>query len=131
MKTMGRIDFDWLVDYIAENILHYSEFQEYAEHNNLTEDEFEEEKASGFIAELTLGTYNGATRTFQSRRSDKFHVYDAIVQYLHDTDFADLPCESYDDDENIEITTEELVYEFLTIYNDIYFIKDELYVNLN
>ena len=125
---------DWLPDYIEDMTLTYKTVEEYGQETfadgaDYSADEFKEDMDNGFIEELTLGTYNGATDTFQKRQIDKYHLYDAVVQYLHDTDYSDVET-MYDDYEEGEVTTDMIVEDIVNMYT-LLIIGDDIYLDRN
>lgn len=72
--------------FILWNIEHYEDFEEYSKYNNLTREEFEDYRESGFIYEITCGTYNGATDTFDPWEINNGNLIDTIFQDIQDGD---------------------------------------------
>lgn len=70
--------------FILANITHYEDFEEYSKYNNVTLEEFEEDKENGFIYDMTCGTYNGATQTFTPWEINDNNLIDTIIQDIGD-----------------------------------------------
>lgn len=84
MENNQQYTLEELKEFILANITHYEDFEEYAKYNNLTHEEFEEEQERGFIQEITCGTYNGATDTFDPWEIDEGNLIDTIIQDIGD-----------------------------------------------
>ena len=123
---------EMLLDKLMNETTKYESIEEYGretflEDEEFTWDDFSELRADGFIQDITLGTYNGATDTFTERKIDKYHIYDALRTYLHETDFVDVM--RLDGRDN-EVTDDEMVEELSDMYVVI-IIGNSLYLDRN
>lgn len=123
-----------LLDWLENNVIEYASVEEYGRDTfsdgaDYSEEEFEEDKTNGFMEELTLGTYNGATQTTYYRKIDKRHIYDALVEYLKETDFGDV-WYLFEGVDETDVTWDELIEEIATMYTIIR-IKDRIYLDRN
>ena len=114
-----------LKEFILANITHYEDFEEYAKYNNLTREEFEEEQERGFIQEITCGTYNGATDTFDPWEINEGNLIDTIIQDIQDGDLY----------ESLEDFTEGNRYiDYALAYSELYKVftlEGKVYVDLD
>ena len=63
----------------------YKDFDEYLKFTNTDPQEFDDKVEEGFIQELTLGTYNGASNTFTPNNPTNENIKNAIYRYLVET----------------------------------------------
>lgn len=112
-----------LKEFILANITHYEDFEEYEKYNNLTYEEFEDCRESGFIYEITCGTYNGATDTF-----DPWAVNNLISAIINDIREGDL----YESLEDFVGGTRNIDYAlaYSELYN-VFTIGDYIYVDMD
>lgn len=110
------------------NITHYKDFAEYEKYENVDGAEFIELEENGFIGNLTLGTYNGATDTFQKRTIDDSHILEAILTDIHECELYELLDDREEGDEQREMTQADYIREYTEIYK-VFSINDELFVN--
>lgn len=82
----NQVTFEQKKQIILGNIERYEDFEEYSKYNNLTREEFEEEQERGLIQEITCGTYNGATDTFDPWEINEGNLIDTIIQDIRDWD---------------------------------------------
>ena len=76
--------------YIKDNIEEYENFEEYSKTNHVTIEEFEQYQESGFINEITCGTYNGATNKFVPWEINLDNLIKTILQDIRDCDYYDI-----------------------------------------
>lgn len=111
------------------NITHYQNMEEYKSLEDTVEEaeaEFQEALENGFIRDITLGTYNGATQTTQYRTLDESHYYTAILRDIRE-DESILPLLA---EEEEELTEEEAIRAYTEVY-DVFTLNNHLYTNLN
>ena len=109
-----------LLDYIENSVLVYSSINDYgkqtfADGGDYSEEDFEEDTLDGFIENITLGTYNGATKETHYRRISKYHLYDALLNYLKETDFGDV-WYLEEELEGEELTEEKMIEGLIDLY---------------
>ena len=77
--------------YIKDNIEEYESFEEYSKTNyNVSIEEFEQYQKSGFIKEITCGTYNGSTNKFVPWEINLDNLVKTILQDIKDCDYYDV-----------------------------------------
>ena len=111
-------------DYIWSNILEYEDFEEYSEANQVTLEEFENYKESGFIQDITCGTYNGATDTFDPWEISLDNLIDTILQDIRDCEYYEV----LNDYADIE-TSLDYVKAYIEMYN-VFTIGEQVFVDL-
>ena len=111
-------------DYIWSNILEYEDFEEYSEANHVTLEEFENYKESGFIQDITCGTYNGATDTFDPWEISLDSLIDTILQDIRDCEYYEV----LNDYADIE-TSLDYVKAYIEMYN-VFTIGEQVFVDL-
>ena len=111
--------------YIWSNILEYEDFEEYSEANHVTLEEFENYKESGFIQDITCGTYNGATDTFDPWEISLDNLIDTILQDIRDCDYHQV-LNDYTDVQ----TPLGYVLAYTEMYN-VFTIGEKVYVDLD
>lgn len=110
------------------NIVHYKNFEDYASqwHGDFTKEDFKEQIENGFMYEITLGTYNGATQTTQYRELTDRNILDAILTDLSESDlyncFGEFEYDLKTDDDYIRFYTE--FFKVFTLNGRIYIDKD-------
>lgn len=105
------------------NITHYNDFKEYEKCNNIDTEEFKEELELGYIQEITLGLYNGATNTFTKRDITDNHIIEAIETAIEESEFCNLFEEkNYKNADWIRLYSE--MYEVFTL-------NDSIFVNMD
>ena len=125
---------------IMESMEFYKNFKEYfnvSAQQELQEkiEEFEGMENNGFIQNLTLGTYNGATSNFSPRELNKVNIEEAVLTYVNEMELYDYLQENYNSSignykNMVEINEKTLIKEFLENYN-VFAIGDNIYVDLN
>jgi len=85
--SINQLHKEMTRDYIWSNIEKYEDFEEYSKANNVTLEEFEEEQERGFIQDITCGTYNGATNTFDPWEINEGNLINTILQDIRDCDY--------------------------------------------
>src|SRR5699024_7954842 len=87
----NQYTFEQKVQFILGNIEHYEDFEEYSEANyNVSLEDFEESKADGFIADITCGVFNGATREFTPWEINEGNLINTIIQDIRDGDLYEM-----------------------------------------
>lgn len=104
------------------NITYYKDFEDFQQYEDMTQDEFNELLENYEIQEITLGTYNGATNTFQKREITDGHILDAIETEINESNFIEMFEEINNYDDLVELFTN--VYNVVVIENDIYIINN-------
>ena len=85
--SINQLHKEMMGAYIGGNIEHYKDFEEYSKANNVTLEEFEDYRESGFINEITCGTYNGATDKFVYWEINLDNLINTILQDIRDCDY--------------------------------------------
>ena len=112
----NQYTFEQKVQFILGNIEHYEDFEEYEKYNNLTYEEFEDYRESGFIQDITCGTYNGATDTFDPWEINNGNLIDTIFQDIQDGDLYEGLEEYSEGTRNIDyILTYTEMYKVFTV----------------
>lgn len=112
-----------LKEFILGNIEHYKDFEEYEKYNNLTREEFEDYKGSGFIQDITCGTYNGATNTFDPWADN--NLISAIINDIREGDLYESLEDYVEGTRNIDYAL-----TYTELYN-VFTIGDYIYVDLD
>lgn len=127
MKMMNIKDQENLRMAVS-NVTLYKDFAEYEKYENVDGAEFIELEENGFIGNLTLGTYNGATDTFQKRTIDDSHILEAILTDIHECELYGLLDDREVDDDQREMSQADYIREYTEIYK-VFSINNELFVN--
>lgn len=109
------------------NIIHYNDFKEYKKYNNIDTEEFKEQLELGYIQEITLGSYNGATDTFTKRDITDDHIIEAIKTEIKETDF-------YNFFENEFIEKNHTNADCIRLYSEMYEVftlNESIFVNMD
>lgn len=105
------------------NVTHYKNFEDFEQYEDITQNEFNELLENYEIQEITLGTYNGATNTFQKREITDGHILDAIQTEINESEFENMLFDvDYKQNELPELFTE--FYNVVVIENEIYIINN-------
>lgn len=98
-------------------------------------EEFSDELESGFIQDITCGTYNGATDVFTPWRVTDNNILDTIHNNIMEVDFysfvADYMCDDPEEAEKIiEWADADYIREFTEFY-EVFIIGGRIYVNID
>ncbi|UXU70136.1 hypothetical protein [Mammaliicoccus sciuri] len=110
------------------NVTHYNDFEEYQKYNNLNKEEFNEQIEKGFIQEITLGTYNGATNTFYKQDITDNHILQAIESEVSESSFKELFFEL--ENEVKDYNDSDWLREYTEVYK-VFVIDKDLYVDMD
>ena len=114
---------------IAMNITNYKNFDDFAKHNGYyTREEFENEMQDGWFADMTCGTYNGATNTFTPWQLTENNNINAILNYIHECELYEYISECTESESELEPI--EYVRSFTEIY-DVFTFEGKIYADLN
>ena len=107
------------------NITHYNDFKEYQKYNNVDQEEFKRLLESGYIQDITLGTYNGSTKTFTNDIINNEHIIKAIKTEVIESDFFNFFEDEFIEENNIKTSGDWVLlytefYEVFTLDNSIY-----------
>lgn len=111
------------------NITHYNDFKEYEKCNNLDIEEFKEWLELGYIQEITLGLYNGATDTFTKRDITDNHIIEAIETEIKESDFYNFFENEFIEKNNI-ITTDDWIRLYSEMY-EVFTLNESIFVDMN
>ena len=117
------------IEMALNNIAHYKDFEEYEKYNNFDQEDFEEMKEGGNIQEITLGTYNGYTKTFTKDIINNEHIIKAIKTEIIETDFS-----SFFEDEFIKENNIKTSNDWVLLYTELYYVftlDNSIYVELS
>lgn len=108
---------------ILDQVEHYDSIEEYDQYNSSFQDNLEK----GFIRDITLTTYNGASGVSYVWDMDDLHILTAIQhEVLENEAFSELLKEV-----NAGVSTlSEAMLEYATIYN-VFTIGDRIYTNFD
>lgn len=115
----------WLKYDIEGCIENYSSFEEYSKFNNVYIEDFENYQESGFIREITCGTYNGATNKFVNWEINLDNLIDTILQDIRDCDYYEV-LNDYTDEQ----TPLGYVLAYVEMYK-VFTIGNKVYVDLD
>ena len=110
---------------ILNNIVHYKDFEEFEEYNNLNQEDFEERIEDNYIQDITLGTYNGASDTFTKNIINNENIINTIITDIRDIDFYNFFEDEFIEENNIKTSNDWILlytefYEVFTLDNSIY-----------
>ena len=90
---------------------------------------FSDKLESGFIQDITCGTYNGATDDFTPWELTDNNILDTIFNELHEADFYEFVTQ-YEEDENAlnEWTNADWIREYTEVY-EVFILGGRVYVN--
>ena len=96
---------------------------------------FTDQMDSGFIQDITCGTYNGASQTFTPRQLNDTNILDTILNALHDDDFYNFVAMYHEDhpDELAELerwSNADYIQEYTEVY-EVFTIGGRVYVNMD
>ena len=102
---------------ILNNVSYYKDFKEYEKCNNIDKEEFKEFLELGYIQDITLGTYNGSTKTFTKDIINNEHIINAIKTEVTETDFS-----SFFEDEFIKENDIKNSSDWVLLYTEFYYV---------
>lgn len=113
------------IEMALNNVIHYKDFEEYKKYNNLDREEFKESVEDNYIQEITLGTYNGSTKTFTSDIINNENTIKAIRTEVVESDFFHFFDDEFIEENNIKNYSDWILlytefYEVFTLDNSIY-----------
>ena len=117
------------IEMVLDNVSYYKDFKEYEKYNNLDQEVFKELLDDGYIQDITLGTYNGSTKTFTKDIINNEHIINAIKTEVIETDFS-----SFFEDEFIKENNIKNSSDWVLLYTEIYYVftlDNSIYVELN
>ena len=117
------------IEIALNNVSYYKDFKEYEKYNNLDQEVFKELLDDGYIQDITLGTYNGSTKTFTKDIINNEHIINAIKTEVIETDFS-----SFFEDEFIKENDIKNSSDWVLLYTEIYYVftlDNSIYVELN
>lgn len=123
--NINQLHKEMMRHYIGGNIEYYEDFEEYSDANPVTLEEFENYKESGFIQDITCGTYNGATNTFDPWEISLDNIIDTILQDIRDCEYNEV-LNDYTDVQ----TPLGYVLAYTEMYN-VFTIGEKVYVDLD
>ena len=93
---------------------------------------FTDQSESGFIQDITCGTYNGATDEFTPWELNNENILDTILNALHEDDFYNTGffgnCTEEEAEEFEEWTNADWIREYTEVY-EVFIIGNNIYVN--
>ena len=93
---------------------------------------FDEQLKSGFIQEITCGTYNGAIDKFTPWQLNNENILDTILNALHEDDFYNTGffgnCTEEEAEEFEEWSNADWIREYTEVYK-VFIIGNNIYVN--
>ena len=125
MQNNQQYTLEELEQFILGNIEHYEDFEEYSKDNDTSLEEFEDYRESGFINEITCGTYNGATNKFVYWEINLDNLINTILQDIRDCDYYQV-LNDYTDVQ----TPLGYVKAYTEMYN-VFTIGEKVYVDLD
>lgn len=113
------------IEMALNNVSHYKDFEEYEKYNNLDKEVFKELVDDGYIQDITLGTYNGSTKTFTNDIINNEHIINAIKTEVVESDFFHFFEDEFIKENNIKTPSDWILlytefYEVFTLDNSIY-----------
>lgn len=126
-NTAVQSKYDWL----QYDVYVYDSLIEFLKWENMTPEEWENNREENFIQNISCGTYNGALDIFDNwtykteNGINWLNVYDTILHDINDTDFYNYgfsDVEDYKEKDWIELYVQ--LYKVVIIDNDIYIVTD-------
>ena len=113
------------IEMILNNIIHYKDFEEFENYNNLNQEDFKERIEDNYIQDITLGTYNGALDTFTKNIINNENIINTIITDIRDIDFYNFFEDEFIEENNIKTSNDWLLlytefFEVFTLGNSIY-----------
>ena len=110
---------------ILNNIIHYKDFEEFENYNNLNQEDFKERIEDNYIQDITPGTYNGASDTFTKNIINNENIINTIITDIRDIDFYNFFEDEFIEENNIKTFSDWVLlytefYEVFTLGNSIY-----------
>ena len=110
---------------ILNNIIHYKDFEEFENYNNLNQEDFKERIEDNYIQDITPGTYNGASDTFTKNIINNENIINTIITDIRDIDFYNFFEDEFIEENNIKTSNDWILlytefYEVFTLGNSIY-----------
>lgn len=101
---------------VLESITRYKDMNDYKQDYETLEEaqaDFNEKLENGYIQNITLSTYNGATQESTFYKLTDENILEAVYTDLHETDF-------YSMIEEIEENTDLTKWDYIRAYTEIY-----------
>lgn len=108
---------------ILSNIENYRDMAELCEQKQINADEFSEMMERGFIRDITMGTFNGATNTFQARELTPSNIFEAIYVEIAIGNHAEMLSDYTE-------INRAIVREFTEVY-DVFTVGKNIYVDID
>lgn len=115
-----------LIESIIYHVTEYKTLDEYLQSENMTADEFTEAVENGYIQDITCGTYNGASDTFDPWRLTPENVVETVRIDMLETDFLNNYC--YDDILQSDSSIADQLEDYVSIFT-IFTIESGVYIN--
>lgn len=110
------------------NITHYKDFAEYAKFENDNREDFQSKIDDGFIQDISIGVYNGATDTFLRSELNDENIIMAIREEVNEENFQILIS---DYEIATSITTSSEAIEYYTQIFKVFTLGGKLFVNID
>ena len=110
------INKNFSIQLALANVTRYKDMNDYKQDYETLEEaqaDFDEKLADGFIQNITLATYNGATQKSTFFELTDENILEAIYADLHETDY-------YSMIDEIEESTDLTKWEYIRAYTEIY-----------
>lgn len=113
------------IEMALNNIVHYKDFEEFEEYNNLDQEDFKERIEDNYIHDITPCTYNGASDTFTKNIINNKNIINTIITDIRDIDFYNFFEDEFIEENNIKTSNDWVLlytefYEVFTLGNSIY-----------
>lgn len=113
------------IEIALNNIIHYKDFEEFENYNNLDQEDFKERMEDNYIQDITPGTYNGASDTFTKNIINNENIINTIITDIRDIDFYNFFEDEFIEENNIKTSNDWVLlytefYEVFTLGNSIY-----------
>lgn len=110
------INKNFSIQLALANVTRYKDMNDYKQDYETLEEaqaDFDEKLAEGYIQNITLSTYNGATQKSTFYELTDENILEAIYADLHETDY-------YSMIDEIEESTDLTKWEYIRAYTEIY-----------
>lgn len=112
-----------LIESIMHYVTEYKTLDEYLQSENMTADEFTEAVENGYIQDITCGTYNGASDTFDPWRLTPENVVETVRIDMLESGYFD-EIEEDGDTEADKLEYYASIFTIFTIESGVYINRD-------
>lgn len=122
------------IELLASNVTKYTSMEEYLQLNNMDHEEFLDRQENGWIQNITCGTYNGASNTFDPWDVTPSNIVQTILTEFNESSFEDEILEMVLEDNNEDINDYSLfdkLEAFEEYAREIFIIDNNIYMDID